>query len=256
MKLNRIVKYHSVCSQRGENFFVASLRFPERYWLLHSGSVERGYGLYHLPLLASFSRSGTNWVRYIIEWSTGKPTPGAPRLIRGYDFVCDRAHKAYPIMENYGKVLFVLRDYRECLLRHHWKAYETSESIEHFLLRDDLKQPCAWYWKNLQAFDEFKGDKNILYYEDLIAPDHNIIASILTFFGEDANRSGPFIRDLAEHKNISIGFYDAKHGSQTKGEKTARHADRILSEERKSFDRFFETNHPVLFEKYLSRYQI
>ncbi len=37
-----------------------------------SGSVITGFQFYNKPLLVSYSRSGTNWIRYIVEYLSRK----------------------------------------------------------------------------------------------------------------------------------------------------------------------------------------
>src|SRR5262245_8663748 len=47
-----------------------------------------------LPVLVSFPKSGSNWVRYCIEHFSGRPTPGSKRqlLVSEGELVIDRTH--------------------------------------------------------------------------------------------------------------------------------------------------------------------
>ena len=69
-------------------------------------NVITGHGFYDKPLLVSYPRSGTNWIRYIIESLSGKPTPGQERVHTGTDYVMDTAHKGYPVIHRYNKYDF------------------------------------------------------------------------------------------------------------------------------------------------------
>ena len=104
-----------------------------------SGGTQIGFGLHDLPLLASYPRSGTNWIRYIVESISGLPTPGEHRLLSGTNYCIDRAHCAYPIISSYKKVVLVLRDYRECILRHHKESWINYTDVLSLLSDEDLK---------------------------------------------------------------------------------------------------------------------
>jgi hypothetical protein len=66
-------------------------------------NVITGHGDYDKLLFISYSRNGTNWIRYIIEYLSGKPTLGQERVHTGTDYVMDTAHKGYPVIHRYNK---------------------------------------------------------------------------------------------------------------------------------------------------------
>ena len=82
-----------------------------------------GLGKYELPVLVTYPRSGTNWIRYIIESLTDKPSPGKSRKKKGSDYGIDRAHAIKKYGKHYSKMILVLRDYRECLIRHNSELF-------------------------------------------------------------------------------------------------------------------------------------
>ena len=121
-----------------------------------NGNVNIGFALYHRPLLVSYPRSGTNWIRYIIESITSKPTPGQTRLHTGTDYYIDRAHQAYDVMHRYRKVLMVIRDYREAIIRHHTECWQATHNVCTFLDNESIKDPPQWYIRNLQPEVQFQ----------------------------------------------------------------------------------------------------
>ena len=178
------------------------------------GSVIGGFGLYDRPLLASYSRSGTNWIRYFIENTSGHPTPGQMRLIQGDNFWIDRAHCAYPIMKLYKKVVLVIRDYRECILRHHEHVWPNYSDVVTFLTDERLAQPASWYIKNLEAFDLFQGNKHIVYYEDLLVNPQKEFAELAIFLRLDPQATRIFLGDLDANFRKSVQAYTkGGHGS-------------------------------------------
>ena len=147
------------------------------------GKAITGCSRFDLPLLASYSRSGTNWIRYFIATCTGRPTPGQTRLLSGDDYIIDQAHCTYPRVHKYSNVILVIRDYRECLLRHNKDHWKPGMDITQFLKDQPLDQPCAWNFKTIQAFDQFSRDKLLLYYEDIINAPETEFRRLGSFLG-------------------------------------------------------------------------
>ena len=219
--------------------------------------MSHGFGLYHLPLLASYSRSGTNWVRYFIEFTSGHPTPGQTRLIQGNDYYIDRAHCAYPIMDSYQQVVLVLRDYRECLLRHYKREWFKKRVVTRFLTNEDLKQPPSWYIKNLIAFDKFRGEKLLIYYEDLLTEPRNTFTILSSFLGLNQLSTQIFLKDIDQHFKRSVKAYTRTgHSSETSSSKDFKFHSRtaLTAEQIVEFDQFYFSRYPRIANKYLRRY--
>ncbi len=223
-------------------------------------NVITGHGFYDKPLLISYPRSGTNWIRYIIECLSGKPTPGQERVHSGTDYIIDRAHKAYPVIHRHDKVILILRDYRECLLRSNIESWLEFGDVERFLEERGTFTPPHWYIDNLKEYDLFQGNKLLVYYEDLLAHPDVEIPRISNFLNFNAREVEAFLANLDEHKQSSISLYTSGgHASETKGDtkKASYHADMHVSPEQKeAFDSYYIQKYPSLFEKYLSRYRI
>ncbi len=227
--------------------------------VLNTGSVLEGFQLYTRPLLISYSRSGTNWVRYIIEYLSQQPTPGYVRSKSGVNFVIDRAHAGYKNIHNYNKVMLVIRNYKECLVRHDSIEFVNSfATISDYLESDRRLQQPRWYIENIKAFDDFEGKKMLLYYEDLLTDSVTCAKKIANFLGLDNERLAGLIDNIDEHKKRSVELYKNDHDSVTCGDvnKLDYHSKHGLSEEaRQAFDQYYRENYPRLFTKYLARYQ-
>jgi hypothetical protein len=224
------------------------------------GNVFYGYGLYDRPLLVSYSRSGTNWIRYIIEYLSGRPTPGQQRLFKGKpkEFFIDRAHCGFEVMHQYKRVMLVIRDYRECLLRHNQALWARINNVNTFLEDMTVKHPPVWYIQNIRSFDAFTGDKLVLYYEDILSDPSSQIPELCEFLGFSRNSCNKFLEDLPAHAKKSVNAYTATtHTSETKQNPTNFnfHASKNLTPaQRIAFDEYYRKQYPDLFEKYLSRY--
>jgi len=220
-------------------------------------NLINGRGLYDLPVLVSYPRSGTNWVRFIIESLSGKATPGRVRLHKGKDYAVDRAHSAAKNGHKYKKMILVLRDYRECLIRHNIELWKEYANVERFLKETLITSKPYWYIENIKAFDKFKGEKLLLYYEDLVNSPETSILNLASILEVDQGRAIAFVADIATKSKASVASYHSSHMSLTAGDtsKTTFHADQNLSEQnKKAFDDFYQFYFPELFDTYLIRY--
>lgn len=225
-----------------------------------SGSVIEGFQLYNKPLLVSYSRSGTNWIRYIVEYLSGKPTPGAIRLVDvGYDFAIDRAHKGFSVINRYKKALLVIRDYRECLLRHCNSDWQELNNVVDFLESNISKQAPKWYIENIASFDSFEGEKLCIYYEDLVQFPEQEILKMVEFLELPRKKLKNLLNNLEEHKLRSIQAYSSTQKSFTAGkaDKLNYYATKHLSEQQQAeFDLYYKNRYPKLYQKYLKRYEV
>lgn len=264
--MNHLKNYYAVQSAKGYSNWKTTLLLPLKLvnqlrLKLHQVQKPKdmiyGFDLFHLPLLASYSRSGTNWVRYIIESISDRPTPGQTRLRTGTNYLIDRAHCAYPILKNYKKVILVLRDYKECLLRHHQEDWLQISKVQPFLTNKKMRHPPHWYIQNIKAFHNFKGEKLLIYYEDLLADPQAVIAQIAEFLNLDRNRTSDFLSNIDHHYQHSVALYTAGgHKSETAASKDTRyHSQHLLTaKQEQEFDDFYLRKFPKLTSIYLRRY--
>lgn len=228
-----------------------------RQYLRLRKKLTVGDQMYERPLLVTYPRSGTNWLRFIIESLSGKPTPGRKRLYSGYDYAIEREHNAAKHIKKYKRIILVIRDYRECIIRQSTPLWLSIQDVPEFLRNPFNSRPPSIYLNNIRGFDEFEGEKLLLYYEDLVFDSGPAVQKVAEFFQFDKAKTEAFIASMPEQKKASVECYHASNVSITKGNssKTTHHADKHLSEEQKrQFDEYFKTQDPEIFEKYLKHY--
>ena len=231
-----------------------------------TNNVNTGYKSYSKPLLISYPRSGTNWIRYVIEYLTQKPTPGETRLIRGNnkfyraingDFVIDRAHNGEFIIEKHTKVLLILRNYKECLIRQFKNKWNNYPSIQSFLEDETLHTPCNWYMSNIKAFNQYSGDKKLLYFEDMIEKPLQFIDDLVEFLNLPTKRLANLKENLTDHQKTSVGLY-TKRGKESftngKKENLKIHSSSLSQSQLYEFDNYYLSNFRELTNLYLARY--
>ena len=258
MKLLR--RYYKRRQHEGMPFLVATLILPWRAYKRHRRrhrNVLVGLKRYELPILVSYSRSGTNWIRYFIEYCSRQPTPGQTRLFEGTNYIIDRAHCAFPVLHRYARAILVIRDYRECLLRHNRPSWLATRNVSTFLEDESLKQPCSWYIRNIEAVDAFNGEKLVLYYEDLMTAPEDPFRKLGAFLGFPETTVTDFVEHIDDHFRASVKLYTsvshASHTSSTRS--TNAHAKALLSDAQVvEFDDYFREHYPELAQKYLRRY--
>ena len=167
-------------------------------------------------ILVSHPRSGLNWLRYCIEYFSGRPTPGLTKLVTDEEYVIYRTHDVrkakgpetcdcrfyeearyprfvrellwrtpYRFTPIFPRMVLLLRDYHDNAVRENWRP--------------------ARYAANVLAYEAFEGEKLVLYYED-IKDDFSQVERLLDFIG--VSRDRPY--DLDELREQSITWYDTK----------------------------------------------
>jgi hypothetical protein len=220
------------------------------------------------PLVVSYSRSGLNWIRYCAEYLTGRPTPGFTRLVRGNSgYVFHRTHRmglrtgandwSNP-WARYRRLLLLVRNYKECLIRHHIETgvFQKSASVEAFLTADCRQSP-AWYIENIRDFDAFEGEKLCVYYEEILEHPRVELTKIFDLLDIPVAGREEFFDHLALHQERSVNRYELNQKSYTRGaaDKLVFHSQSVTPDQRREFDECYRRHHPELFAKYLARYQ-
>ena len=160
-------------------------------------------------------------------------------------------------MHYYQKVVLLVRDYRECILRHHrdiWSAYPDPTTL---LMDEGLEQPPLWYIRNLQAFNRFQGDKLLLYYEDLVQEPLSTLSQLASFLALDPSRTAAFLQNIKTHESASVQAYNrGGHKSESWYSKDLSHhaKTKLTREQVREFDEFYFSRYPEIANKYLVRY--
>jgi len=143
--------------------------------------------------LFSFQGSGSNYVRYCVEFLTERPTEGPVRYIKNQDnLILRRSHLPLEIKKN-DKFSLLLRNpfelmFRENILRDQKKDY--SEIVDII---------CSRY----ESFYKFANEKKIFYYEDIIS-DFEHLKSFIEFHNFEIIKDiNDFEKNLDYHKKKS-----------------------------------------------------
>jgi hypothetical protein len=216
----------------------------------------------HKGIIVSYPRSGLNWLRYCIEASTGRRTPGRTKLVQNGEPIIYRTHhvlknddidscwcqfyneEGFPL---HDKVALLLRDYRESFLRVS-KAREIKLSVA--MIQNGKVFNFRNYFENIRAFHEFPKEKILIRYEDLIT-DKSLIKKIMEFFNMSFNMDN-FDIDIYRKKSIEI--YDKQHKSYTKEDvsQVSYHQDRTDQDILDALDEFVDKYYKDISDIYLT----
>ena len=217
-------------------------------------------------ILLSYPRSGNTWVRYILEFLSKRPTQGydhktdvplGARTNIGVDLkappIAVKSHRELGGKDD--KLLVIVRDYREAITRHAKAGeHKTPEKMKkHFIQETGGKEHKGVdYITVIQTYEEFEGDKLLVYYEDLINKPTEQVERIIEFAGIDKRFLTEFLHNYEKHKAASLGAYSP--GSHTKGTNLKHHSSALSSEFVSFMTAHVKKAHPELFDKYLKKY--
>lgn len=223
-----------------------------------------------MNLLLSYPRSGNTWFRYCVEAITKRKTHGYLQEDSGHfdknhlgsytdlgvneedpDILIKR-HALEDLNEPVEKLILLVRNYKEVVIRHRIESWKSGINL------DLLKSSCTTsessknYLTIIEYFDSFKGEKLIIYYEDLILDLRGTLEKASRFLKIGEENIESFIGNINFHKNKSLEIYG---GSQTKGKSTSYHSNVLSKKEKIEWDNFIESYNPNIFFKYLQRYK-
>ena len=154
--------------------------------------------------LFSYQGSGSNYIRYCIEFLSKKPTQGPFRLIpHDQEFILMRSHYAFELSKN-EKVVILLRNPFELIFRENVLNNTEKE------LSDNMHTVCGRYQSFLEKFPNGR----VFYYEEIVN-NFNKIKELINYYEisleEDINE---FESNLEHHKinSYKLGnkFYSNK----------------------------------------------
>lgn len=255
--------------------FLFSLNLTSSQPLIDISKPEKIEGA---EFLLTYPRSGTNWVMTLLQILIKKPVRNANNPTKSTGLVLNRLN--LPIDENKSilyrthrvttylrkinptknKLLLVLRNYKECIVR---QEKCTPESFFSIIIEN--KNPLIHYLDNLIFFDQWK-DKNtklLIYYEDLIHKPYETIEKLLVFFEERSVNVEDFFANYDHWKNQCLFSYIEqtsedlnKNGhTSSNGDKEVFHSKDFSPEIIQAADRHISKNYPELWKKYLKKYK-
>ncbi len=216
--------------------------------------------------LLSYPRSGNSWLRYCIEFLTGRATFSRAGFMQpinqpfawhfGFELNAakepvEKLHRPKEIQgamnQGHDKLLFILRNPKETFAR-----YERSSFDE--LLRDchaGRSYAGSYYFEDLEYFDAWPdSSKLLIYYEDLIQHPETTLKKVLDFLGESADRLCDFMHSYDQHKKACVDLY---YIAESKDD-TAYHTKRLSAAYLRRVDQWISQAYPNLWNRYLIRY--
>lgn len=161
-----------------------------------------------------------------------------------------------------NKLIVIIRDYKESILRMFNNFSHIKDTIgkKHddaiFKNLPPYYGVITWYFENLEYFEQFEGEKFLVYYEELLLQPERVYRNILSFLGASDQFLEDFMNELEAHKKVCLKYYDSYcFGSETQGKNLKFHSNKISKEELTEFDQLVKDSYPNLWEKYLSRYK-
>ena len=170
--------------------------------------------------MLSIPRSGSNWVRYWFEYFSDQCTSERNFLIKKNYWGVDRGENTVATMykrhsitldeikkRNIKKLILIVRDYNESYIR-----YCVGSDFDTRVLR--LNELV----RNLQLYNDFSGEKHLMYYEDFVLEPKTHMKKFLDFVGVKSEWSDI---DIEAHRLNSINLYMngglSGLGTQTRG---------------------------------------
>ena len=223
--------------------------------------METWYGL-------GYPRSANSWVRFIVRTCLNKPEIN----VHSVDDVVER--DVYVKRHNLDlcsagrNLLLLVRNYKEVIIRHNLeitedKDYNFYNSMEK--MPDDWTQPAVSYIHPIYVYDNYREimsnfcnaenlRKHLVYYEDLV---DNPIPTIQNMAKEMGFCADDFLQNYEYHRDRSVNAYNTQDegGSWTKAGDVFPYREKITEDQKRAWDQHLKTNFPILFDRYLKRYE-
>lgn len=238
---------------------------------MHNSNDQNLLNDYDAYTLLSYPRSGNTWLRYCIEAISEKPTGSVRGPIgRLVDLNVDLSatpvlNKTHILNKNAGStstgLILLVRNYKECI-----KGYYDSLVINNkinctlydFFVKS-MDHPHGFnYMKNIIDFDNYDGEKLLIYYEDLILNPYFELSRVLKFINIEQKNLSLFVENIVEHQNRSLQIYGTMQPpSFTNGQKSKLtwHSLRMQKNILQKMDNHVTSKYHDVFIKYLHRYK-
>lgn len=234
--------------------------------------------------IIGYPRSGNNWLRFIIEYLTDyqtafppmdsemrKPLHNLSSHINSTEKIADGViwnthwHQdtlLNEVIKSKGKLILMLRNYKECITRHiitpseiNKDGYLTDSAFDKFVNENAEYLEFIHYLKLINYFHNYKGEKEIIYYEDLLSK-YTIkkpLEKLILLLDGDKEKIEPFIDSFDLHVNQSKNFYKILGGSKSPKGTKLHHSKALSLEQKKTLDNVAKKLYPHL-DKYINIY--
>jgi len=215
-------------------------------------------------ILVCYPRSGSTWLRYIIEYFTNKATMGGYNVPLAVEqsilkintpSILTRKHEWDNNWNPHNtRVLLLVRNYKECIIRNMQDIMPVGiEMLNNSIVGNKYFN----YILPIISFNDFDGKKQLMYYEDLIQNLESEIKKMLSFFEFEISQTAieEFIHNVSYHKSKSIEIYNTDYYSETGGATISHHANKLTRDQQILWDNVAHESAPVVYQKYLTRYK-
>lgn len=215
--------------------------------------------------LLCYPRSGSNWVRYLIEYLSDYETVSLPidttarkpwhlltdtlrsdnksenkRFYHTHGWTDNIFAENRNILTPNYKMIYVMRNPKESLVRHIVMDKPTVSDKDMNTILEDFRRHYLPY---LIFFDEYKGEKLLLRYEELIDVDYliGILYELSTFLGNPIRPLGIdyFLEHYDLHVATSRGMY---HGKKvTDGKTKIFHSAKLTEQQHADLDNWINS---------------
>jgi hypothetical protein len=218
--------------------------------------------------LLSYPRSGNHWVRFIIEFITGRPTHGCvgnardlPIAMNSFpgretplshvdqnaDFVVWKAHALGEVQEP-RRLIFILRDFKECIVRH--IDYDVNQFERSFIE----------YLELISFFDKHQGEKLVIGYENLLLAPSEIVKSLAKILPESRPELvAQFLNNIERYKQLNVRAKGRQWGGCVSRFQSNYHYRRLTSESQEQLRLLAEAalgNYPNKIRAYVEPYLV
>ncbi len=211
-----------------------------------------------MNLIVSYAHSADFWVRYMVEYTTKKPTTGPEPEDRpiGELYALNVDVSAEPILESKrsvelfdtsSKAIFLVRNYRDIFVRRTYEKVGDKDFLEKTYFEEGYDQ----YMSIIRAYDDWDHDKrHLVYFEDLMDNPEIEIPKIFKFLDIDNKDSNEFMSNYERHFRCCLGIF--RRGFP--GGDLTIYPGSVAKSIKVYMDEIMMYNSPILFGKYLSRY--
>ena len=203
---------------------------------------------YELPrgietIVLAYPRSGSHYVRFLIEYATNRPTLGCLGNERDVPICHNQFPAPSPLAKVTGtpiavkshragqvrkwlertrepkRLLLISRNPLECIANH----------MDHRWTSQTLVENIDWWKRNYLLYEEFAGEKTLICYERLLSPKTRAleIEKLVGFFDHDSARLRDLLTNIESLSTISkLGTNRAWKGVRS-GDDLAYHQRRV-----------------------------
>lgn len=153
-----------------------------------------------MKLLLSYPRSGSHIITNMVK-ACG-------------DYIHKRHTPAIMQEHSIEKLVLLLRDYRECLIREIYpnEYHITNQMVDNML--GGYLHSAEEYFDLIDAYDKFSGDKTVVYYEKLLTKKHEAFRPVARLLGLDdssLNWDLEFAESLAAYGTLALSGGNLKY---------------------------------------------